>query len=399
MIRTQSRALPSIVPARALAIACVLAAGGCGSGGVDEVWIGEPYLVIGEDQGVAADFGRVSGLTVDEAGRIFAADGLANEVRAFSPTGEYLFTVGGPGRRSGELSNPCCLAVDSTGRLWVRDNGNQRYSAFALTDLGGRIEQDVRMSQGDATTMAPLTFDSAGHLIDIGARPTEDGSPPRPMRLRLTLSSQVFDSVPIPVAPPESLGMYTVEREIASARPPLGPPQGPTIARFFMHRPYAPTELQAHGPGGAWAYALSSRYAVDWYDAEGRTLRTLARPDELGPELTVAESEEAARTLAEDIARLDMTPDQVPFELPTRKPPLRSLFFDLDGRLWIELSVLTDADRRAHVYAPDGRLLFTAQWPAAVRLTDGAIRGDQAIGVVLDAGDVERVVGLRFERD
>ncbi|MGH7504236.1 MAG: hypothetical protein ACRELX_01230, partial [Longimicrobiales bacterium] len=79
-----------------------------------------------------------------------------------------------------------------------------------------------------------------------------------------------------------------------------------------------------------------------------------------------------------------------------RKPPLRSLMFDMAGNLWIELSVPEGADRRADVYDREGTLLYGVVWPGAVELRWGMIRGDVAIGVARDSLDVQRVVRLRI---
>jgi hypothetical protein len=94
--------------------------------------------------------------------------------------------------------------------------------------------------------------------------------------------------------------------------------------------------------------------------------------------------------------RLSLPRGDIPFGVADRKPPLRDLFFDQEGRLWVELSVLDAAPPAAHVYSPEGRLLFTAHWPARTNLSHGAARGDFAYGVQRDSLDTERVVRLRF---
>lgn len=54
--------------------------------------------------------------------------------------------------------------------------------------------------------------------------------------------------------------------------------------------------------------------------------------------------------------------------MPERKPPLRELYFDERGRLWVELSVSTGLEREADVYGPAGPLLAHHTWPASVQL-------------------------------
>src|SRR5690606_25249983 len=126
-------------------LACALTACGAGprdddGGALDapaDVLTASVTLEIGEAGGEAAYlFGRVFGRALDADGRIYVADGQANEVRVFAPDGAHLFTFGRAGGGPGELRRPCCLAFDRAGLLWVRDAGNARYNAYRV-DAGG----------------------------------------------------------------------------------------------------------------------------------------------------------------------------------------------------------------------------------------------------------------------
>lgn len=74
----------------------------------------------------ATSFGRVSGLARDDGGRLFVADDRNHRVAVFNAAGELRYTIGRQGAGPGEMPNPCCLAVDPSGRLRVRDGGNRR---------------------------------------------------------------------------------------------------------------------------------------------------------------------------------------------------------------------------------------------------------------------------------
>jgi DNA-binding beta-propeller fold protein YncE len=72
-------------------------------------------------------------------GDIFVADGHANENQSaaavarivkFTKDGRFLTCWGRPGQRPGEFSNPHGLAIDSRGRLFVADRGNNRIQIF-----------------------------------------------------------------------------------------------------------------------------------------------------------------------------------------------------------------------------------------------------------------------------
>src|SRR5688572_22228889 len=115
-------------------------------------------------------FGRVSGVVADKAGRIYVADGSANEVRVFGADGRFVHRIGRAGQGPGEFDGPCCLALrDDDHTLWVRDGGNARYMAFTLGDTGATYRTAVRMAHTDVNRWAPVSFDAAGNLIDVGS--------------------------------------------------------------------------------------------------------------------------------------------------------------------------------------------------------------------------------------
>jgi hypothetical protein len=88
----------------------------------------------------------------------------------------------------------------------------------------------------------------------------------------------------------------------------------------------------------------------------------------------------------------------LPFGIPDGKPPLSLLHFDLEGRLWVELSVAAGDPRRAYVYARSGELVAEVEWPREVDLLLGHLERSAALGVSRDSLGVERVARMRFDR-
>ena len=76
-----------------------------------------PELAIGEMEGEGGPylFGFISGLEVDPQGRIFVLDWQAQELRVFSPLGEHLLTIGGPGE------GPVSCGDRTTSGSWLTD--------------------------------------------------------------------------------------------------------------------------------------------------------------------------------------------------------------------------------------------------------------------------------------
>lgn len=349
-----------------------------------QTYQGQIDLRVGEVSGEEAYlFGRIGGVAQDTLGRLYVTDWQANEIRVFSRTGKFLFRFGGDGEGPGELRGPCCLAFGPEGSLWVRESGNARYSAFVISSNRARFERSVSIHHSGANMWAPLTFDSQARLIDIGVRTDEEGKTEL-VRLHTSLSGTVDSSVVIPAPPSEEIGTFTVTRRL-----------GDRVILFYLHQPFGPEQFVAHGPLGRWAEAVSSSYRIELHQTDGKIL-TIPGPDAPGPRLNEEESAEAAEEMNRDRKRLGL--GSLPYGIPDRKPPLRSLFFDNAGRLWVELNLLDRRNREADVYGQDGSLEGHYIWPAEVRTgVTTWVEKTSLVGVAIDSLGVQRVVRVRFD--
>ena len=95
-------------------------------------WTLTEDLRIGASGGEAIyQFGRISGIAPLPDGRLVVVDQQAQEVRIFSPGGEHLRTLGGPGSGPGEFGNqagPALIGVGDT--IYIPDLANQRVNRF-----------------------------------------------------------------------------------------------------------------------------------------------------------------------------------------------------------------------------------------------------------------------------
>jgi hypothetical protein len=387
------RAIPSsgVLHARLSAIAAALLIGCTGDDGgrtaampVDTAIVD---LTIGAIEGTGPDvFGRLASVALDERGRIFAVDHQADEVRVFDESGGFLFTVGRTGAGPGELRSPCCIGFAPDGALWVRDNGNGRFQVFDITVDSAAYLRSVTMAHGDPNRWATVTFDADGRLIDMGLRSAGTGET-RLYRLHLDTAGGIAREVAVHAAPDDSTGVHEVQFR-----------RGDAIGTRYMYAPFGPRELLAHSPGGGYVYATSSHYALAWYDDDGALVRHTTGDAGTPPALSSAERERAEEAIVEDARFAGISRSAVPFGVPERKPPLRNLFFDAQGNLWVELNVAEGADRRAHVYDRSGVLVRSVMWPAGVDLTRGGIRNDVGVGIAQDSLGVQYVMRLRVGR-
>jgi hypothetical protein len=99
--------------------------------------------------GAAANFWQPNDVITAPNGDIFVAEGHGGNTRSrvikFDSEGRYLMEWGGPGSAPGQFNQPHSLAMDSQGRLFVADRGNNRIQIF--TQNGEFIEEWYQFSR------------------------------------------------------------------------------------------------------------------------------------------------------------------------------------------------------------------------------------------------------------
>jgi hypothetical protein len=325
-------------------------------------------------------FGNVSGLLLLEDGRILVADNTTHDVRVFGTDGKHQFTIGRRGAGPGDLNRPCCLTIGNDGQLWIRDNGNRRYSIFEIGPTEGKFVQTVRAHVASPQSFAGrVAWDSRGRVVDIGQLDID-----LYQRAFIEANGSVMRWDTLKPPPSESLAVMRVQRRVQGG-----------VSTYYWYQPHGPVALRAYGPGGETADAVSSNYSVSWFDAERNRVTLLQRPIP-GPELSARERREANAELDRNAKDAGVARSSLPYGVPRRKAPLRDLGFDLDGRLWVERSVADGQPREADLYDRRGTLVAVMTWPSHIRLGHRTVRGHTAVGVAVDSLGTNTVVRLRF---
>jgi hypothetical protein len=111
----------------------------------------EVWRLGGASQADEEIFGRVENIIVDESGEVYLLDSQLNEIRVFSPTGEYLRSVGRVGEGPGEFRNAILQFLLPDERLGVVQMMPTR---VAVIGLDGTAHSDL-----------PLPFEGSGMLF------------------------------------------------------------------------------------------------------------------------------------------------------------------------------------------------------------------------------------------
>ncbi len=109
-------------------------------------------------------FSQISGGALDDAGRLWLADGASREVRAFGPGGEHLLTSGGGGDGPGEFRSVQLLGIQND-LVVIGDAGNRRLTYF---DLEGALQGTAQI-EGGAGSPRFLGLLSDGSLFGTSA--------------------------------------------------------------------------------------------------------------------------------------------------------------------------------------------------------------------------------------
>lgn len=336
-----------------------------------------------------APLSRTVRFAVDRTGRVFAPEPSESTIYVYDSTGAYIGTIGRKGGGPGEFRGTCCAAFDPKGRLWVRDPGGARYNVFEVSSstvrpVRARPVFVVHLPHSETNLWIALTFDRYGSLFDLGyKRDPNSPSTARLLRYLVDTAGTVRNTLELPPQLTAVTPSFEVKSEI---------PGG--IRTMFYPQPYGAKAVRADGPLGDFAMAGTGKYDITWRRADG-TVRYAIRRDIDGPSLVDAERRRASAGLAAIAKEARVAVSSLPFGIPERKPPIESLEFDYDGRLWVERHTPLGAPNESDVFLPNGQYGFTVVWPSLPNMTFyGAARGSEVWVLTEDRDGMTKIVKL-----
>jgi sugar lactone lactonase YvrE len=133
--------------------------------------LGQPNFTSGNNVTTASGMNGPNGLAVDSAGRLWVADTGNNRVLRFDNAagkadgaaadgllGQTNFTSSTSATTASEMNQPCGAVVDSAGQLWVADSGNSRVLRFgAAASKANGAAADGVLGQANFTSSTATT--------------------------------------------------------------------------------------------------------------------------------------------------------------------------------------------------------------------------------------------------
>lgn len=335
-------------------------------------WRLQEELRIGEMEIEGPDlFGQISGLAVDDLGRIYVAEGQAQEVRVFDAEGRHVRTIGRKGGGPGEFGQISGMGWGPDGNLWVMDPTNSRVAIF---DTTGAFVTSHRRQSGFVMFPWRGGFDAQGRVYDVTGVPGEDRF--RTVLVRYDAEMTPLDTFWIPEYDSPSFDLSDSDGR----------------RRMSAAVPFAVSQMWTFDNRGDVWIGTNDRYRLNRLSFAGDTLGVIAREHTPTP-VTAAEKEEALEGyewFTRQGGKLD------PSKIPSVKPAFGSPFFDDQGYLWVRATRTADETDRFDVFDPEGRYLGQVFAPEGQWFQNPVVKGDEVYAVVTDEMDVPYVVRSRL---
>jgi hypothetical protein len=348
-------------------------------------------------------FERISSLAVAADGTIYLVDAQVPELRAYTPDGRYLRTVGRPGQGPGEIKGPDGgLAILSDGRILVRDPANSRIQVYGAD--GAALE--TWSIRGSFNTSSPLFRERGDNVLtQILVDPQAD--------IRDWVMGLVRigpDGTPGDTLVPPRKGYQAAMLE---ARQQVG--EGQNVSRNGV--PFAPAEMWTFHPDGYFVHGISDSYRITLHRPGAPLI--IERAGESAP-VTAGEKAEETERVTHNLRQTQPDWRWNGPPIPDGKPFFRRIHAGRDGRIWVEVA-LAGVQVEDLAYDPRNPESVPDRWrePVALDVFEadgtylGRIRtplefstsplpvfdGERIWAVTRDEFGVQRVVRYRVVRD
>lgn len=339
-------------------------------------------------------FGQVGLIAVDSRERIYVIDMMARNIRVFTPTGEYIQTIGGPGEGPGELGQQAAaLYVGPGDTLLAADLANQRVNRYAPdgSSLGSfplRLENGIPMAIAATTTGVIAEQVRPLALPEMPARDSMDAI------VTLATDGTVLD---------------TLMRFPSGGTFDLADPNDPRVTLF------APEPVWELAEDGRLFFGINDDYRIKVHEPDGTVRHIFAKPFVQAPisegdqQTIMSFVEEQIRGLippsqqAEVLARIRQA-----YRFAEFYPAFAAMQDGPQGTLWVqhiqspsevpegtEWNPMQDIGARDwDVFDREGRFLGVVAMPE--RFAPRLLRGEYIYGVWRDELDVQYVKRLRI---
>lgn len=317
-----------------------------------------------------ADFEQVTAIAISPDSLLYVLDGQAKHIGVFTLAGTYVRTIARAGSGPGELMFPVTMSFDTSGRLWIGDEGLRRYTVF--DGEGAPVASYRRPFRWAPWMRGGQQFATDGLLSDLGSRSGRR----MVVRMRIDTSLVVQDSIAVPSLDPRMLSTTLASGEV------IGIPV-----------PYTPQQAYAIGARGEVWTGSGSTYQIALLGTDGDTLRLVeldVPPPPLSPgdrlQLDSVASEARKRGYRVD-----------PVDMPAHHPFFQDLLVSDTGELWVRRALPGESVAAFDVFSTSGLHQATVR-AAADLYPRPQVLGDLFVATQTDSMGVQRVNVYRVNK-
>jgi len=356
-----------------------------------DAWVVEEVLSIGAEPDGALQFGDISGVNVDTAGRIYVADKQAQQILVFEPDGSLARVIGQSGEGPGEFGSNIGGVFVLGEQLLVPDVANQRVSRFGLD---GVFLDSYRVS---ADGGIPIRWDVGGGDRLVAQR-----------RAIVPGDQEALSGDPVVTVAGSGEPLDT----IATLPPGQGVQITGGIPKISQFTPEAVWDTTADG---RFVTAMTSEWRFQVRDASGTVEWIASVPAEL--KRVSSRDREAVEQALREMYRRQGVPSQISdqvvraMEFAPDLPAFASIAFGPAGSLWVQhFEAPSESEgERVRVFVEDmgstdwsvfdrqGHLMGVVSFPVEFRPLQAV--GDRFYGIARDDLDVQSVKAFRIVID
>lgn len=294
---------------------------------------GRVLATIGETSATPFLLGEISGIALDDSGRVYIADFQDPRVVVFDGRGRHLATIGRKGQGPGEFTAPTGPTIGPDGALYVRNMEQvARFTRDPRTGIASRFDKSfVGPTMAPWRSKLPSVLDRTGRFhfpLEVG-RP--DGLTHYAYQ-RYARDGRKLDSIPVPLYPTSRSSWASVQISEGTGR----------VVRGLSMVPFHPVPVWAISNSGTIISGPADRYELTETDSLGRAIRTFRRTV-TAERIPPRERGDSLRALKQRIDSLPIPIGQVrgaseevkAQRLPDTYPFYRSLSVTPDGDLWV----------------------------------------------------------------
>ncbi len=363
------------------------------------IWTAGTQWTVEEDLRVGAlegdpnyQFGQIGFMAVGSDGRVFVPDAQAQQVKVFSPEGEYELSFGGPGGGPGELGPGALFVLRSAGdTILVPDMANRRINRYA--------------PDGSSIGSSPLELEKGLPMVYRSTTSGIVAQQVRPLALPDLPARDSMDAIVL-LAPDGSVTDTLIKF-----------PSGGTISLAGSS-----PEINLYSPEPSWdirddlkvLYGRNEAYRIGLYSAGGQLERIITKPFQRRP-VTDRDKRAVMESLEKLWGQAGVPPELMPrlralVSFGEFFPAFASIQAGPHGTTWIQhvrrASDLSDEQLENYniieqsgapdwdVFDSDGRFLGIVTMPD--RFAPRVFSGDRVYGVWRDELDVQYLMRLRI---